>query len=405
MDAVRHDTETRRLTIRRLLAFFLWGLFIVALGEMAFRLVVFPDYRSLLQDIYQPHPLIGHYNKPNLAVRRFNPMNYDVINHTNSLGFRGREEDLEGEIAGVWVAGSSNTFGGSVKDGEVFAARLAAHRYQAANLASEGHNMPDQALVLRYLAAQGYRPRAVVLALPIFHAIQDYDHRRTALTRPLGALAPVQETASGPATAHHRLLTAAAGLWEAVPGSFMSLRARLIRNSAIYGWLKVGIMGVPVLRELTLRLGLRADLDLVYKQSLDLLLPQAPDNPTRWLIRSTAEYARAIGVMVRDTFAVPFGIVLLPAPHHIYPERFERYVRHFGLENQDLDPVRPLAALAERLKTLGVPVLNTLPALRAANDRPLVFPDDGHLNATAHAIVASRIATWLAQDLRVLPTP
>jgi len=377
----------------------------MALSEMVFRLVIFPDYRSLLQDIYEPHPLIGHYNKPNLAVRRFNPMNYDVINHTNSLGLRGREENLEREIAGVWVAGSSNTFGGTVEDDEVFAARITTYGYPAANLASEGHNMPDQVVVLRYLAAQGYRPRAVVLTLPIFHAIQDYDDRGAALTRPLDVTMPVRGAAFAPATARQRLLTAAAGLWEAVPGSLMALRARLIKNSAIYGWIKVGIMGVPVLRELTLRLGLRADLDLVYKQSLDLLRPQGPDNPTRRLIRSTAEYARAIGDMVRDTFAVPFGVVLLPAPQHIYPERFKRYERHFGLEDQDLDPVRPLAALAEKLEKLGLAVLNTLPALRAANDRPLVFPDDGHLNALAHAIVAREVAAWLARSLRVSPTP
>lgn len=398
----RIEKSPQRLT-GRLMAFLLWTVFLVAVVELAFRVVVFPDYRSLIQDMYEPHPVFGHYNKPNLEVRRFSPMNYDVINHTNQLGQRGLDRDMERELRGLWVAGGSNTFGGYVGDDEAYTRRLRGLGFWAANLASEGHDMAMQALVIRDLAAQGYRPRAVILALTFFNAVQDYGDRLGYLTRPLGGVAPVAETRRSEDPAASRLVRAVKGLWSLVPTSFMALRARFIKNSAVYGWLKVGVMGIPALREWTLRLGLRADLDLVHKNSLDLLRPLVPENPATRLIASTAGYVAALKAIVRESLGVPFGVVLLPNHHQIYPQRFERFVQHFGLQGQGLDPVPPIDALAANLRGRGIPVLDTLPALRRANTRMLVFPDDAHLNAEGHAVVARAVAQWLVHDLHVTP--
>ena len=353
--------------------------------------------------MYEPHPLFGHYNKPGLDVRRFSPMNYDVINHTNRLGQRGLDRDMERELKGVWVAGGSNTFGGYVGDDEVYTRRLRGFGFWAANLASEGHDMAMQTLVIRDLAARGYRPRAVILALTFFNALQDYDDRLGYLTRPLDEEAATDETRRTEYPAASRLASAVTGLWSLVPTSFMALRARFIKNSAVYGWLKVGVMGIPALRESTLRLGLRADVDLVHKNGLDLLRPLVPKNPATRLIASTAGYIAAVQNIVRESLGVPFGVVLLPNHHQIYPNRFERFVRHFGLQGQDLDPVPPIDALAATLRARGIPVLDTLPALRLANTQLLVFPDDAHLNAEGHAIVARIVAKWLANDLDVTP--
>ena len=385
------------------MGFLLWAVFLVAAMELAFRVVVFPDYRSLMQDMYEPHSVFGHYNKPNLEVRRFSPLNYDVINHTNRLGQRGLDRDMERELKGIWVAGGSNTFGGYVGDDEVYSTRLRGLGFWAANLASEGHDMTMQTLVIRDLAARGYRPRAVILALTFFNSVQDYDDRLGNLTRPLGGVAPEVETRRTESPAASRLASAVKGLWSLVPTSFMALRARLIKNSAVYGWLKVGVMGIPALREWTLRLRLRADLDLVYKNSVDLLRPLGPQNPAPRLIASTANYVTALKDIVRESLGVPFGVVLLPNHHQIYPQRFERFVRHFGLQGQGLDPVPPIDALAATLRARDIPVLDTQPALRRANARMLVFPDDAHLNAEGHAIVAPAVAQWLVHDLHLSP--
>jgi hypothetical protein len=383
--------------IGKILALCFWGLFLLVGAELASRYVLFPQYTAMLPDMYFKHPDLGHFNKPNIEVRRYSPMNWDTVNHTNALGLRGLNENLENELAGIWVAGSSNTFGGYVEDDQLFAAQLNKRGYWAANLASENHFPADQAMVIRYLGDLGYRPRAVILSLPMFHAVQDYSGKYDVLTRPLKAIVPE----AGPADnrPRTRLLDALDRFSDTIPRSMQSVRARLLKSSALYGYLKVGIMGIPALRQWTLDTGLRTDVDIVYNFSLDLMRPLGADNPQYGKIESTLDFVAAVRDMVRDRFDVPFGIVLTPTPHQIHPETFQRYVSHFGLEYQDLDPTRLADALMAGLEKRNVPVLDTVALLRAANTERLTFPDDGHLNARGHAIVGNGIADWLASGM------
>jgi len=382
----------------RILKLMLWAALAVGVLELSARLFLFPQYTAMLPDMYWQHPVLGHYNKPNLAVRRFNPMNYDVINHTNSLGMRGREKDRERELAGVWIAGGSNTFGGYVSDGDVFAAGLKRYDIWAANLASEGHSIASQAAMLRVLAREGYRPRSVVLVLSMYFAIRDYSNDFSALTEPLaGSLsgAPVSTK-----TARQNLIAAMTDTREALPNDFQAIRARLLKSSALYGWFKVGTMGVPVLRDWTLRAGLRNDLDFVQNFDLKLLRPLTDDNSGRGEIESTADYVAAVSKMVKEMFDVPFGVLILPAHHQLHPESFARYVAHHGLTGQDLEPLRALTALKAALERRDIPFLDTFPALRDSGIARFTFPDDGHLTAEAHRIVARVLANWLKNDMR-----
>lgn len=379
--------------ISKLIAASVWGLLLLSGAEMASRIFLFPEYTAMLPDMYVRHPVLDHYNKPNLEVRRFNPMNYDVLNHTNSLGMRGLETNLEEELAGYWIAGGSNTFGGYVEDDETYVRIVNKNGHPAANLSSEGHSIIQQSLLIRHLGNLGYRPQAVILAPPIFHSIRDYTKDRNALTRPIENVALVtQENANRP---RDRWLAAVAQLWEGVPASLQSIRARLLTSSALYGYLKVGIMGIPALRKWTLETGLRADVDLVYNFDLDLLRPFDGDNPATADIESTADFIAAIADMVYKRFDVPFAVVLLATPHQIDPKSFSRFVNHLGLQGQDLDPARLIITLKAALEKRHVPVLDTLPMLRAANGDRLTFPDDGHLNAKGHAIVGKAVTGWL----------
>ena len=381
---------------RRLVLLLVWGLFLAASVELTSRLVLFPEYTAMLPDMYAPHPVMGHYNKPNIEVRRFNPMNYDVINHTNSLGLRGLERNREKELAGIWIAGASNTFGGYVGDDEIFSARLRGYGYWAANLASEDHTIDQQVLAVRYLAREGYRPRAVLLSLPLFHVIRDYSGKHDAFTRPLDEGFSRVEKADRP---RDRLLSAAEGLVGAFPRSAQSVRARLLKSSAFYGWLKVGIMGVPALRDWTLRTGLRNDLDYVANFDVDLLRAYGDGNKSQATIDSTADYVAAFGGMVREKFGVPFGAVLLPAHLQLHPRSFRRFVEHYGLTGQYLDARRPSEALRKALTERGVPVLDPYPELMNSGIGRMTFPDDGHMIPAAHAVVAETIAGWLARGM------
>ncbi len=384
--------------IQRILTICFWGLLVLGGAELAFRFVVFPEYTSMLPDMFQRHPVLGYYNKPNIEVRRYNPMNFDVINHTNAMGFRGREENREKELSGIWVAGSSNTFGGFVEDNEVYVAQLRKYGYWAANLGSEGHNIDTQSILIRYLGKQGYRPKAVILALPVLHAIQDYTERFDALSKPLRETTTVVERTVG--LPSDELWNGFNKLWLAIPRSFKAVRGRLLESSALYGGLKVGIMNVPMLRAFTLKIGFRADIDLINKMPLDLLRPLDTSNPAWRAINTTAEFVAATRAMIQKEFGVPVGVVLLPSYHLLYPEAFQRYVNHFNLQKENLDPWRALSAFKVALAERNVPVFDTLAGLRKKATGPLTFPDNGHLNAEGHTIVAKEIAAWLKSGMK-----
>ena len=394
--------KTTRPLAARLFIIGLWLFFAAMATEFVFRLAIFPEYRVMLQDMYARHPMFGHFNKPNLEVRRFNPMNYDVINHTNAMGFRGREADRERELRGLWVAGDSNTFGGYVEDEEVFVARLKKRGYVAANLASEGHKMADQVLVIRHTASLGHRPQAVVLAFTFYCLVEDFSEKRK---HAFGPLLPLETLGAGktPPTARDQLVAGTSALWKLIPRTAESLKSRLLKSSAVYGWLKVGIFGIPALRDWTREVGLRADVDLVFKADLGLLRPLSPQNPAMDVVRSTADFIASVRDMVEQELGVPFGVILLPSFHQIYPDRFERFVRHAGLQGEDLDPLRPLDALKELLHGARVTVLDVLPDMRQAGSANLIFPDDGHLNPMGHRIVADAAAPWLRADLGLEP--
>ena len=92
--------------------------------ELFSRLVLFPNWRDLSHPRFVKHPIYGSLQKSNLKIRRFNPNNYDVINTTNSMGFRDREIGFTEDLKGIWIAGASNAYGGFIEDGKIFPSLL-----------------------------------------------------------------------------------------------------------------------------------------------------------------------------------------------------------------------------------------------------------------------------------------
>ena len=86
-------------------------------------------------------------------------MNYDVINRTSELDLRDGGEDPAHDLSGIWVAGASNTFDGSWKT-KTYSAQPEV-RVPVRQLASEGHGLTSQTLVMRMLDEQG--PAACVI--------------------------------------------------------------------------------------------------------------------------------------------------------------------------------------------------------------------------------------------------
>lgn len=366
----------------RALGALLVTLAILAGGEMLARTVLFPHYRALSPDVIGDNPYFGPtYTRPNLAERRFSPGNFDVINRTNSYGLRGQEQGFGEDLNGIWVSGESNTFGTALDDDQIFSARLQQRGYRVANLANEGGGPGSQLPVMRKLAEMGFRPRAVVYVMTLNDSIHAYG--------PLDA-APVAEPSP---RAHQALADSVGRLFRPEMLKPMGLKTTLLRSSALYCWIKLRASEIPLVQAWMTRVGVVRDIDLVPSGNPDLMRrdPGALDA----LFDQTADTLAQMRDMVEGRLGARFMVVLLPAHHALYPSRFEKYAAHSGLDRSLYDPDRPMRRMAQSLDARHVAWVDSTPALRAANDPQLIFPNDGHFNAKGHAILADFIATLL----------
>ena len=156
-----------------------------------------------------------------------------------------------------------------------------------------------------------------------------------------------------------------------------------------------------MLRDWTLKMGLREDVALKDSAPPALLRNQS-ETANDYLIDSTVNFAVALRGWIDNKLGIPFAIVLIPSPHHLDEQRFAKYVKYLGFTEGELDAKRPYNILLKGLIENDVPVLDMAPALQAS-DNILSFPDDGHMNAIAHGIVAREIAAWLPRKLGLDP--
>ncbi len=354
---------------------------VLAGGEMLARTALFPHYRALSPDVVGPNPYFGTYTRPNLAERRFSPGNFDVVNRTNSYGLRGREQGFEDDLNGIWVSGESNAFGTALDDGEIFSARLQQRGYRVANLANEGGGPGTQYPVMRKLADMGFRPKAVVYVMTLNDGVQVYG--------PLDA-EPVTEPLP---PAHQALATSVRRLFRAEMLTPMGLKTTLLRSSALYCWIKLKTSEAPLVQAWMTRIGAVRDIDLVPSGNPDLM--RRDPGPLDRLFDETADAIAQMRDLAEGRLGARFMVVLLPAHHALYPARFEKYAAHLGLDRSLYDPGRPMRRMAQALDTRHVAWIDSTPALRAAHDPQLIFPNDGHFNAKGHAILADLLAARL----------
>jgi len=370
--------------------------------ETVFRTLVFPQWRALQTANLVHHPVYGTFQKPNMEVRRFSPPNYDVINRTNGLGFRDRQQDFESEdLAGIWLAGSSNTFGAGIEDDDLYSAVVEGLGYRAANLASEGHKLWNQVLVVRHLASLGYRPRAVILEMTMNNTLIDVRRHMDVFDRPLASADADEAPQKGP-------LAVLRGNIDDLASRFRfnlhAIKTKLINNSAIYGWLKVGINGIPLLREKMLAWGLRADVADASGGPIELMRDMA-DNPTDELISGTAAFIARLRAWVRAELDAPLGVIIIPNQYQLAPERLSRLALHRGIDPGQLDAGRPARLFAEALAANGIPALNLTKPILAHDLKRYSFPDDAHVTPAVHRIIAENLADWLERELRVPKHP
>ena len=376
------------------------GLFFLYRVKSFFRLFIFPEWRAVNQARFVKHPVYGTFQKPNLRVRRLNPPNYDVINRTNALGFRDREAGFEQDLAGIWWAGASNSFGGFVQDNEVAAARLQARGWPVANLASEGHRLPNQLKVMKHLYGLGHRPRAILIEMTLTNALADHARHMEQIPKPLAEIAKSPKDLARPG-ARQVFAGQIRRFADQAEVSWIGIKSRFLNNNAIYSWLKVGVNSIPVLHELTLNVGLRSDVALASSTPVGLLR-RGGQTPHDNLITSTADYVAALQIWLEKNMGAKTGFILIPSHHQMNAAYFKRYTDHLGVDAKTLDVSRPYRRLLQELGKRGVPVLGMEKPMKASKDF-LSFPDDGHLNALGHDILAREAAGWLQKKFGIRP--
>ena len=366
----------------------------ISLLEVIFRMFVFPDWRIVSRVHFETHPIYTTFQKPNLEIRRYNPPNYDVFNRTNSRGFRDREVGFELDLKNLWISGMSNSYGGFVEDEETYAHLLQTkYGYRNALIASEGHVLPNQVAVMRHLHHQGFRPSMVILELTLNNVLRDYSDGVEELKKKFFVSNSVS-LETRPERALDNLARRLKALWQRLFSiNFIGVKLRLINNSAIYSWAKVGVNEIPFLRKYTLETGLRADPALSDNVPLSLLSTASSQSRDE-LVQELANYTALIAEWTEKTTGGDFGVLLIPSKHHINEAWFERYLAAKKYNSNDLDAAAPYKALAAALNDRGVPVLD-IAKVFTDSGLFLTFPDDGHINATGHKIIAQELAFWL----------
>lgn len=401
-----NDTITHTGWISRLIRFGIVVIFLVAALELFMRLFIFPDWRDLSPQILKPHPVFLRFSASDLSVRQYDPPNFDILVETNSIGFRDRREGFADDLAGLWLCGGSNVFGTGVNNDETMAAQIEKFGYRVANIAAEGSQIEIETRVMRYLMREGFRPKAVICAITTPGAI--YDTVDKGWLQQFDDPLPEADAIAKPVA---KIQSAADRLWFAVNRvvpitedgtafSVLAAKARLVKSSAIYGALKYGVGEIPPLYNWLRQRGYIADSDLHISGDPDLYLKDLPEkqvvrvaNMGRFLVR--------VRDLVRDRLGVPFGIVLVPTQHQVYPAKFARYLAHNGLNPADYDLSLPNRRMAEMLSANGIPSIDLRPPLLARNDETLTFINNGHLNPRGQEVAAENIALWIASALGI----
>jgi hypothetical protein len=176
--------------------------------------------------------------------------------------------------------------------------------------------------------------------------------------------------------------------------SFIGAKARLIKHSAVYGWLKVGLNDIPLVRQKLLDWRLTRHVDFKGALAPEMYM-ERPGNPGDAMIENAAAYFAKFQDWVKTNLKVPFAVMVVPGHHEIYVDRFQHWREYAGLDNLEMDPYRPRKLFMRALRRRGVTVLDPLGLLRGQAPKPLIFPDDGHLNATGHSALAEVAKGWL----------
>jgi len=346
----------------RALAIFLSVSLVCVVTEVGLRLFWDGFYLKTQKAYAQPHPQRGWSNRPEVSVPYGEPEFSTTVTH-NQFGYRTHPISRvpSADRVRVLVLGDSFTYGVGVEDDETFSARLEglAPEIEAINTGVNGYGSAQELLLLR---DEGIDLAPDVVIVTFFWNDVGNNLRENAARFRLedGVLRypdPQPELAavsSAPPPSHREWLR------YSYTYRFVSDRAKMLGF-----WLKV-VFGIPLEETDFVDDGQR-------EQAWDLEFA---------ILREMRRLSQEAGA--------EFLLVVIPDQVQLDTD-----VEVLGLEPSDYEVQERLEAFA---RSEGMPMLDLIPALRAAAERnpgPLYYRRDRHLRPPGHVVMARAILAEL----------
>jgi lysophospholipase L1-like esterase len=343
--------------------------------------------------LFAADPAVGVRNIPGTSTI-LPGEDHPVAVRINSRGFRGREHDWSAphgfRILGI---GDSFTFGYGVDEQDTYLSRLEAllqGRAEVINAGVAGTGPDEQA---RLLAADGpgLRPDLVVVGFVVGHDLADVvtGPDRLALVDgsprlPDGFVERWYRPLRPGRILDSPMVESPSGLGLPIP-----FKAFLRRHSHAYRFLSR--------RVALLRQSRPGDTAGAPAAEFTLFAPEAfclksdpPEFEQAW---SRAE--QRLGEMKAwcDGHGARLAVVAIPTEAQVDPDAWDAARRRYGLREEDFDLEKPQRVLTAFAAERGIPLIDLLPALRAARGTgPRLYSrSDIHWTPRGHAVAAEEI--------------
>jgi hypothetical protein len=347
------------------------------LFEAGMRLHAGSEAAPVFQQLFMRDPATGVRLRPG-ASARFKTSEFETDIVINSSGVR--DSEIGRKPAGerrVVVLGDSIVLSVQVQASETFCARLQQRlnaqaapggpAYRVINAGVQGYGPVEELGFFEHVAGR-FEADVVLVAVYVGNdAMEAHDSGDAVLPR-----STQEKPASGPVPAATR------------PSPWPLWLRRLVRRSMV---LQTARLRVLTLLE-------RHSSGHPIDRALTMYLPELPPDMERGLA-VTRECVRRIASSAADRGATT-GIVLVPARFQIDDENYDSLAAIVAEGGGTL--VRDAASerFASALQGLGLPMIDLLPALRAASGRTRVFMrSTAHFTRDGHEAVADALAGFL----------
>ena len=348
------------------------------LFEAGLRIHAGSEAAPVFQQLFTRDPEIGIRLRPG-ASARFKTSEFEADIVINSSGVR--DSEIGPKPAGerrIVVLGDSIVLSVQVQADETFCARLQRHlnanrapggaSYRVINAGVQGYGPVEAWRFFEHVASR-FEPDIVLVAVYVGNdAMEAHDSGDAVLPR-----SPSEGTAAG-------AVPAAA----ARPSPWPLWMRRLVRRSMVLQTVR--------LRALTVleRYSRARPID----RALTMYLPALPPDMERGLA-VTRECVRRIAASAAGRGART-GVVLVPARFQVDDENYDNLKAIVADSGENLLRDAATDRFASALSSLGLPLVDTLPALRAASGEARVFMrSTAHFTPHGHDVVAGVLAGFL----------